>query len=84
TSEDFDATTVDPGTIEFGPDGARETHGVGHVKDVDSDGDNDMVLHFRTQDSGIQCGDTTATLTGETFDGQKVMGSDSIVTPGCK
>ena len=84
TSEDFDATTVDPGTVSFGPDGARESHGVGHIEDVDSDGDGDVVYHFPTEDSGIQCGDTTATLTGATFGGQPVMGSDSIVTRGCK
>ncbi len=84
TTEDFDATTVDPGLVRFGPGDATEKHGVGHVEDVDNDGDSDVVYHFATQDTGIQCGDTTATLTGATFGGQPVMGSDSIVTRGCK
>ncbi len=84
TTEDFDATTVDPGLVRFGPGEATEKHGVGHIEDVDSDGDGDVVYHFPTEDSGIQCGDTTATLTGTTFGGQPVMGSDSIVTRGCK
>ena len=70
--------------MEFGPGKAIDKHGVGHIEDVDGDGDGDVVYHFPTQDSGIQCGDTTATLTGATFGGQPVTGSDSIVTRGCK
>ncbi len=84
TTEDFDATTVNPASVRFGPGDATVKHGVDHVEDVDSDGDADIVYHFPTQDSGIQCGDTTATLTGTTFGGQQVTGSDSIVTQGCQ
>ena len=84
TTEDFDATTVGPLSVEFGPHGATESHGRGHIEDVDGDGDDDLVLHFRTQDTGIQCGDTSASLTGETFGGQMIEGSDSINTVGCK
>jgi hypothetical protein len=84
TTEDFDAATVSPPTIQFGPGGASLAHRSGHLEDVDSDGDLDLVLHFHTQQSGIQCGDTKASLTGETFDGQAIQGSDSVVTVGCK
>ena len=35
-----------------------------------------MILHFRTQDTNIQCGATMATLTGRTFGGQAIQGSD--------
>ena len=84
TTEDFDATTVDPGSVRFGVGEAIEKHGVGHIEDVDTDGDDDVVYHFPTQDSGIQCGETTATLTGATFGGQPVTGSDSIETRGCE
>jgi hypothetical protein len=42
-----------------------------------------MVLHFRTQETGIQCGDTQAGLTGMTVDGQEIEGADSIRTVGC-
>ena len=83
TTEDFDATTVDPLSVKFGLGGAVEAHGQGHTEDADGDGDSDLVLHFKTQDTGIQCGDTEATLTGETFDGQPIQGSDSINTVGC-
>jgi hypothetical protein len=83
TTDTFDATTVDPLSVKFGPNGAKEAHNRGHIEDVDGDGDDDMVLHFRTQETGIQCGDTEAELTGTTVDGQQVEGSDSIQTVGC-
>jgi hypothetical protein len=83
TTPSFEATTVDPMSVAFGPDGATESHGKGHIEDADNDGDMDMVLHFKTQDTGIQCGDTEASLTGQTFEGQAIAGSDAIQTDGC-
>ncbi len=84
TTEAFDALTVSVSTVQFGPTGASIAHRSGHLEDVDNDGDLDLVLHFRTQESGIQCGDTDASLTGETFDGQAIQGMDSIVTVSCR
>lgn len=84
TTSSFDATAVAPLSVAFGPNGAMEAHGQGHIEDADGDGDLDLVLHFRTQDTGIQCGATSAFLTGETFDGQVIQGSDSIKLTGCK
>lgn len=83
TTDNFDATTIDPLSVEFGSGGAHEAHNRGHIQDVDGDGDLDLVLHFRTQETGIQCGDTSTSLTGETFAGQPIQGSDSVVTVGC-
>lgn len=78
TTDDFDATTVDPLSVAFGPDEALEVHGQGHMEDVDEDGDLDLILHFNTQDTGIICSDQEAGLTGEAFDGQMIEGFDSI------
>ena len=83
SDDTFDAQTVDPLSVSFGPGGAPEAHGKGHREDVDEDGDQDLMLHFETQASGIQCGDTSASLTGMTFDGQAISGMDSLVTVGC-
>jgi len=83
TTADFDATSVDPATVTFGPAGAAIAHAHGHVSDVDSDGDLDLLLHFKTQETGIACGDTIARLTGATWSGDPIEGSDSIVTVGC-
>ncbi len=83
TTATFDATTVNPATVRFGPGNASEAHGTGHISDVDGDGDLDLMLHFRTQDAAIPCGATSATLTGQTFSAQAIQGSDTITTTGC-
>jgi hypothetical protein len=61
-----------------------EAHGKGHFEDVDGDGDLDLVLHFRMQATGIVCGQISASLTGETLDGQAIEGVDSIRMVGCR
>ena len=83
TSPEFDATTVDPLSAEFGSGAASEVHGKGHIEDVDGDGDLDMLLHFNVQASGILCDDTSVSLVGSTLDGQDIQGSDSVSTIGC-
>jgi hypothetical protein len=84
TTDTFDATAVDPSTVLFGATGTEATPVHAALEDVNSDGRTDMILHFNTQDTGIQCGDTSASLTGETFSGQAIQGSDAIQTVGCK
>ena len=84
TTDTFDATAVEPTTVRFGPNGTEAAPVRSALEDVDGDGDTDMILHFKTQDTGIVCGDTSASLTGETFGGQAIEGSDSIKTVGCK
>lgn len=89
TTDDFDATTVDHTTVTF--EGADETHvdkktGLPrrHEEDVDGDGDTDLVFHFRLGDTGLNCASTDGTLTGETFGGTGVVGTDAVrmVEPG--
>jgi hypothetical protein len=83
TTRDFDATTVDHRTVIF--EGASETHvnqKTGeprrHQEDVDHDGDTDIVFHFRLSDTVLTCKATESTLTGETFDGLPITGTDSV------
>lgn len=84
-SELFDVTTIDGSTLAFGPSGAGIAHRNGpHFGDVNDDGHLDLVAHFRTQQTGIQKGDTEACLTGQTIDGMSVCGCDTIVTVGKK
>jgi hypothetical protein len=98
TPIDFDATTIDPLSVRFGPrdavwtetGGAFEAHGRGHIEDsyeldeMTRDGDMDMVLHFRTQETGIQAGDVEACVKGDWMDlGGNVhsfFGCDSVRT----
>ena len=55
--------TVAPGTV---------------LEDVNGDGILDLVLHFETQQTGIDPADTQACLTGELFDTTQIEGCDSI------
>lgn len=82
-SIDFDATQIDVSTVVFGPAGASPAHD-GHIEDVNADGFMDMVLHFKTRETGIACGDTQASLDGETYDGRPFTGTDELNTVGCK
>jgi hypothetical protein len=84
TTDSFDATSVDPTTALFGATGTEAAPVHFALEDVDADGNTDMILHFNTKATGIQCGVTSASLTGKTFDGQMIQGSDSIRTAGCK
>jgi hypothetical protein len=84
TAGGFDATTVLPSSVCFGDQedaGQRdctETHGVGHLEDVDGDGDLDLLLHYETPATGIDGGDTGACLSGETQDGATITGCDRV------
>ena len=51
--------------------------------DIDGDGDYDLRLRFKVSKIGIACGDTELSLSGSTFDGTEIVGTDSIVTTGC-
>ena len=75
---------VDVTTLAFGPDAAPIAHLNGHLQDVNHDGIMDLMTHYRTRETGIVCGDESATLTGETLDGQPTEGSDSIQTVACR
>jgi hypothetical protein len=62
SGDGFNATTVDTSTVRFGATGteAAPIH-VGR-RDVDGDGQRDLVVRFQIQDMGIQCGNTRQRL----------------------
>jgi sugar lactone lactonase YvrE len=81
TDDAFDPLEIDIATVRFGPDGAEA---VRHkVKDVNKDGVGDLLLRFEVAETGIACGDTEVTLTGQTESGTQIRGTDSITTVGC-
>jgi PKD repeat protein len=76
TTDDFDADTIDAATVVFA--GASPLRWV--QTDVDRDGDTDMLFHFATPQLTLDEGSIAALLTGTTFDGVALEGTDSIKT----
>jgi probable HAF family extracellular repeat protein len=79
---DFDATTVDPTSLQLGL-GKAPNRAYPWAVDVGNDGDTDVMFGFRTQDAGIFCGDTEVSLTGATFAGERIKATDTITTSDC-
>ncbi|MHC4474524.1 MAG: NosD domain-containing protein [Planctomycetota bacterium] len=83
SSQEFDATTVDPDTVELaGADVAvrgKSNKYMAHEEDVNADGLVDLVTQVATQnlDPG-QFQDGSAVLTGATYDGQQITGTDEV------
>lgn len=87
-TDDFDPATVDVSTVRFGDpedidagNGAAPAHN-GHLEDVDKDGDDDLVLHFPTQDAGFEGDEKIGELVGETNDGDAIFGNDTVKLVG--
>ena len=84
TTDEFDATILQTRRGRFGPAGATIVHNSAHIEDVDLDGDLDLVMHFNTSETGIECGDESADLRTVNEIGQAVAGTDAIRTVACK
>ena len=69
---------VDVSSVEFGSGKAKPVHWA--FEDIDFDGDLDLIMHFKTRDTGIMQGDVSVTLNADLFDGRQITGTDSIVT----
>jgi hypothetical protein len=81
STEDFDATTVDPATVTLAEAAVKlkwngEPSAI--VRDVNCDGYRDLVVRFKIKDLNLNPDDTIAYLEGMTFDGIPVVGSDSV------
>jgi len=74
TTDNFDAATVDPATVELA--GASPVRW--KLEDVDNDGYDDMILHFRTQDLDLEQDSTDAMLTAELLTEEAVFGTDEV------
>jgi len=73
TTEDFDASDVEPETVLF-----AETSPVRWTTcDVDNDGDLDMLFHFKTQELNLDADSIEATLVGESTGGS-IEGTDTV------
>ena len=84
SSADFDATTeVDRTSLTFGRTGDEESLTKCTAdEDVNSDGLDDVVCHFNTQDTGFVKGDTEGILKGQTTGGTAILGSDTVKIVG--
>jgi hypothetical protein len=84
TTNGFDAGNVDLNTVRFGATGTEASPIVIVKRDFDRDKDRDLLLFFEIRDTEIECGDTSATLTGQTLDGLPIIGSSPIRTVNCR
>jgi len=78
-SADFDVTTVDPLSVELAGASVRikgKSGNAGSYKDVNGDGYLDLVVQVYTTE--LVLGDGIADLTGLTYDGVPIHGTDSI------
>ncbi len=82
STPDFDATGVDPATVELAGAGVRVVGKRGKLvvaaELVNDDDLLDLVVHIETSALQLTVNDTEAVLTGETFDGIPIRGSDSV------
>jgi Divergent InlB B-repeat domain len=80
--EDFDVTQVDPSSVSFGRGNARQIVSA-PVADINGDSAPDIAFAFAIPDTGIACGDVSATLSGSTFSGLPFSATDAVETLAC-
>ncbi len=95
SDDTFDATQVQPESVRFAGAGVAVSGSgkyMAHAEDVDEDGDDDMLFHFRITDLELEDGsaETEVTLTGQMGslvalrsasrinDGMPITGTDSV------
>ena len=83
--ETFDATQVNIETVRFGVTGTETGPLDYRGMDYNRDGYADLILTFKTSDTGIGCEHVEATLTAETYPDPiyAIRGTDNF-TVNCK
>lgn len=84
TIESFDATSVDPSTVQLEGLGVavrgKSEKLLANEEDVDEDGDIDLVVKIETENLEPEAWQSgPVVLTGETYDGQVIEGWDEII-----
>ena len=83
TTDRFDATSIDVSSLRFGATGEEAAAVRAVLDDVDDDGDTDLLVFFRNQDTGVDCETLFTYLTGVTVVGTEIAGIDSVNVVGC-
>ena len=83
TTDSFDASTVDPGTVtlagaEVAVRGKSEKT-MARLEDIDGDGDDDLMLQVDTQSWAELWEGGEVILTGKTYDGEDIEGTDEVI-----
>lgn len=83
TTEQFDANSIDVPSLRFGATGEEAAAVRSQLDDVDNDGDTDLLVFFRSHDTGIDCETLFTYISGATLMGQDIAGTDSVNIVGC-
>jgi hypothetical protein len=84
TTEQFDATSIDVPSLRFGATGEEASAVRAIFDDVDGDGDPDLLVFFRSRDTGIDCKTLFTYISGKTSTGADIAGTDSVNVVGCR
>ncbi|MBN2434904.1 MAG: hypothetical protein JXK07_06515 [Spirochaetes bacterium] len=81
STDEFDAASIDPSMVTLAEAPViikKNGKPMASFEDVNGDGLQDMIVHIDTTTLQLSSGDIEAVLEGETFDGQKIRGTDTV------